>query len=73
VNTSYTFKFHSKLQLRFMLDITNLLNSQSATALDQRYDFTGDTTVPNRLNGYFKAPTTFQAPRSVRLGVRFSF
>jgi len=73
VNLGYAFKISGKQQVRLMLDVTNVLNSQSATALDQRYDFTGDPTVPNRLNTYFKAPTTFQAPRSIRLGIRYSF
>lgn len=71
VNASYTLRFSGKLGLRFMLDITNLLNSQSATALDQRYNFSGLDV--GQTNQYFKAPTTFQPPRSVRLGVRFSF
>lgn len=75
INLGYTFKIHEKQRVRLVLEVTNLLNSQSATALDQRYDFTGDLTVPDnlRLNPNFKSPTTFQAPRSVRLGVRYSF
>ncbi len=71
VNASYSLKFHQRLSLRFMLDITNLLNSQTATALDQRYNFSGLDV--GQTNQYFKAPTAFQAPRTVRLGVRFSF
>jgi hypothetical protein len=39
--------------------------------VDQRYNFSGLDV--GQTNPYFKAPTTFQAPRSVRLGVRFSF
>ena len=71
VNMGYAFKIRGKQQVRLMLDITNILNSQSATALDQRYNFSGLDV--GQTNQYFKAPTTFQGPRSVRLGVRFSF
>lgn len=71
VNASYTLRFSGKLGLRFMLDITNLLNSQSATALDQRYNFSG--LGVGQTNPYFKSPTTLQSPRSIRMGIRFSF
>jgi len=71
LNLGYSFKLSGKRQVRLMLDITNLLDSQSATALDQRYNFSG--TDVGQTNASFKAPTTFQAPRSVRLGARFSF
>jgi len=71
VNLGYSFKVAVKQQVRLMLDITNVLNSQSATALDQRYNFSGLDV--GQTNPYFKAPTTFQSPRSVRLGLRFSF
>ncbi len=71
VNLGYAFKILEKQQIRLMLDITNILNSQSATALDQRYNFSGLDV--GQTNQYFKSPTTFQAPRSVRLGVRYSF
>ena len=71
VNLGYGFKVLGKKQVRLMLDVTNLLNSQSATALDQRYNFSGNDV--GQTNQYFKSPTTFQAPRSVRIGVRFSF
>jgi hypothetical protein len=75
LNVGYAFKVTGKQKARLMLDITNVLNSQTATALDQRYDLTADLTIPDnlRLNGYFKAPTNFQAPRSVRIGLRYSF
>ncbi len=71
LNLSYTFKVLIKHQVRLMLDITNVLNSQSATALDQRYNFSGLDV--GQTNAYFKSPTTFQAPRSIRLGLRYSF
>jgi hypothetical protein len=71
INLGYTFKVTPKQQVRLMLDVTNLLDSQTATALDQRYNFSGLDV--GQTNPYFKAPTTFQAPRLVRFGVRFSF
>ncbi|WP_243288803.1 TonB-dependent receptor [Geothrix terrae] len=71
LNLGYTFKVVAKQQVRLSLDVTNVLNSQSATAVDQRYNFSGLDV--GQTNPYFKAPTTFQAPRSVRFGVRYSF
>jgi len=71
INLGYTFKVLKKQQVRLMLDVTNLLDSQTATALDQRYNFSGLDT--GQTNTYFKSPTTFQAPRLVRFGVRYSF
>ena len=58
-----------KLNLRFILEVTNLLDSQIITVVDQRYDFSqGGTANPNGKGGLY-----FQPPRSVRLGVRYSF
>ncbi len=71
LNLGYAFKLQNKQQVRLMLDVTNLLNSQTATALDQRYNLSGFDV--GQSNQYFKAPTTFQLPRSVRLGLRYSF
>jgi hypothetical protein len=71
LNLSYSFKVEKKQQVRVMVDITNLLNSQTATTLDQRYNFSGLDV--GQTNPYFKAPTNFQLPRAVRLGVRYSF
>ena len=71
VNVGYAFKVAGKKTVRLMLDVTNLLNSQVETAFDQRYNFTGlDSGLTNP---YYKAPVAFQAPRSVRLGLRYSF
>jgi len=71
MNLGYSFKLDKKQQVRLMLDVTNVLNSQTALTVDQRYNFSGLDV--GQTNPYFKAPTTFQAPRSVRMGVRFSF
>ena len=70
INLAYVLKISGKKQVRFMVDIFNLLDSQTAASLDQRYNFQeGDPqTNANYLRG-----NAFQAPRSIRLGVRFSF
>ena len=71
VNLAYPLKLAHKQSLRFVLEITNLLDSQTATVVDQRYNFAqGDVgqTNTNYKNGFY-----FQAPRSIRLGIRYSF
>jgi len=64
-------KLAAKYPVRFMLNITNLLDSQTASTLDQRYNFSGLDV--GQTNAQFKTPNAFQSPRSIRLGVRFSF
>ena len=69
LNLAYVKRLPNKTQLRFNLDFTNLLNSQTATVIDQRF---------NALEGgpqlaTYKQPFDYQAPRTVRFGVRFSF
>jgi outer membrane receptor for ferrienterochelin and colicin len=70
LNVAYSFKLNGTQKLRLMLDITNLLDSQTATVIDQRFNFKqGDPqTNANYLKGF-----AFQAPRSIRLGLRYSF
>lgn len=69
VNLAYALKLTNKQHLRFVLEVTNLLDSQTTTVVDQRYDFSqGGPANPNYKGGFY-----FQAPRSVRLGVRYSF
>nr|WP_306672463.1 TonB-dependent receptor [Geothrix fuzhouensis] len=71
VNVAYTMKMANKQRLRFVVEVTNLLDSQTATVIDQRYNFAqGDV---GQTNTNYKGPFGFQAPRSVRLGVRYSF
>ncbi len=70
INLAYVLKISGKKQVRFMMDIFNLLDSQTATSLDQRFNFAeGDP----QTNGNYLRGNAFQAPRSIRLGVRFSF
>jgi len=69
VNLAYSLKLASKQSLRFVLEVTNLFDSQATTVVDQRYDFSqGGPANPNFKGGFY-----FQAPRSVRLGLRYSF
>ncbi len=70
-NLSYQMKLAAKYPVRFMLNVTNLLDSQTASTLDQRYNFSGLDV--GQTNARFKTPNAFQSPRSIRLGVRFSF
>lgn len=69
LNLAYALKLARGTQLRVNLDVTNLLNTQKATLLDQRF---------NALEGgpqlaTYKQPFDYQMPRIVRFGVRFSF
>jgi hypothetical protein len=71
VNLAYALKLTDKQSLRFNLEVTNLLDSQTATVVDQRFNFAQadvGQTNPNYKSGFY-----FQAPRSVRFGVRYSF
>ena len=71
VNLAYALKVTKKQSLHFVLEVTNLLDSQTATVVDQRFNFAqGDIgqTNPNYKHGFY-----FQAPRSVRVGIRYSF
>ena len=72
LNLVYAKQLSHAVKLRAMLDVTNLLDTQAATQVDQRYNFAvgGGVLVPN---GTYKQPWQWQAPRSVRLGLRFSF
>lgn len=70
VNLAYTMKMARTHRLRFSLDITNLLNSQTTNVVDQRYD----SVEGGPMNPYtWKQSFAYQAPRLVRLGIRYSF
>jgi hypothetical protein len=73
LNLVYALKIHNRMQVRFNLDISNVLNDQTATVLDQRYNFTETPTLPTDYNAGYKQGYYYQAPRTVRFGVRFSF
>lgn len=71
VNVAYPLKLKNKHQIRFMLDITNLLDSQTATVIDQRYNFAA--TDVGQTNPNYRKGAAFQSPRSIRIGIRYSF
>jgi hypothetical protein len=69
INLAYSWKLPNKHQVRFNFDITNLLNSQTATVVDQRFDSVeGGPKLDT-----FRQPFAYQAPRAVRFGIRYSF
>ncbi|MFN8012213.1 MAG: TonB-dependent receptor [Holophagaceae bacterium] len=69
INLAYSWKLANRHQVRFNLDVTNLLNSQTATVIDQRYD---SVEGGPKLDTY-RQPFAYQAPRTVRFGIRYSF
>ena len=71
VNLAYTLKLANKHRLRFVVEATNLLDSQTATVIDQRYNFAQADVGQSNPN--YRNPFSFQAPRSIRLGIRYSF
>lgn len=71
VNVAYTLRLQNKHRLRFVAEITNLLDSQTATVIDQRYNFAQSDA--GQTNANYKGAFAFQAPRSIRLGIRYSF
>ncbi|HJU84605.1 MAG TPA: TonB-dependent receptor [Holophagaceae bacterium] len=71
LNLAYDLKMPGKNRLRFMLDIFNLLDSQKTVAVDQRYNKSGADV--GQTNPYYLNGILFQTPRSIRVGVRYSF
>jgi hypothetical protein len=71
VNLAYTLTLARKHRVRFVIEATNLLDAQTATVIDQRYNFAQSDV--GQTNPNYLSPFAFQAPRSVRLGVRYSF
>ena len=70
-NLSYLVKLQGTQKLRLMLDLTNLLNAQTATTLDQRYNFSGldaGQTNPNFLHA-----AGWMMPMTARVGMRYTF
>lgn len=72
LNFVYTKAISNTVKLRAMVDITNVLDAQTTTQVDQRYNFAigSGNFDPNPT---FKRPIAYQLPRSIRLGIRFSF
>ncbi|HEY1090916.1 MAG TPA: TonB-dependent receptor plug domain-containing protein [Burkholderiaceae bacterium] len=62
-------------KLTLQADVFNLLNSQKPTELNETRDYDQGTgiTPPYRLSANYLSPTSFQAPRYVRLTARYEF
>jgi hypothetical protein len=76
VQAAYTMKLGGEKKLTLQADIFNVFNSQQATELNEINDYSrGTTTVGTlgRLSMNYGNPTSFQAPRSVRLTARYQF
>lgn len=73
----YPIRISENKQLKLMVDWFNVTNMQRALALDQRVEnFTGIvlTSISGSLsNPYYGTGTRFQAPSSIRFGVKFTF
>jgi outer membrane receptor for ferrienterochelin and colicin len=60
-------------QINFLLDIFNLLNTQRAVLLDQRWGFQEtDNAESSPVNPGYKRPVLRTGPTAVRLGIRIS-
>lgn len=77
LQASYAVKMPGTGKLTFLADVFNLFNELRATSYDQNTQLTGGATNPGfgkpvkaLLSG---SPGQFQAPLSLRLGVRFVF
>lgn len=60
-------------KLTLSLDIFNLLNSQQVQEVVERRDFSRDTVAEGKRNPDYGQPSSFQAPRSVRMTARYEF
>ncbi len=66
LNLAYVKRLRNKTQLRFNLDVTNVLNSQTATVIDQRFNaLEGGPQLPT-----YKQPFDYPPPPPGRGGVR---
>ena len=75
LQAAYTQKL-GRNKLTLQMDIFNVFNTQQATELSEINDFSrGTTTVgqPGRVSLNYGNPTSFQAPRAVRLTARYEF
>ncbi len=76
LHLAYPFALGDRFNLELMLDVFNVLNMQTATAVDQEYSFCNDPSQdesPECRNPNWGAPTAYQLPRNFRVGVKFSW
>jgi TonB-dependent Receptor Plug Domain len=62
-----------KGRLTLQADVFNVFNNQKVTEFNEQRDFSRDTVADGKLNPNYLQPTSFQAPRSVRLTARYEF
>lgn len=75
LHADYAFRFGTR-RLTLLADVFNLLNRQSATNYDNFYETTVGTLNPNfgqPVNGGGASTPSYQAPASLRFGVRFDW
>jgi hypothetical protein len=63
----------AKGRLTLQADVFNVFNNQKVTEFNEQRDFSRDTVADGKLNPNYLQPTSFQAPRSVRLTARYEF
>ena len=64
----------SAVKVNLLVDIFNILNTQRAVLLDERWGFQeADNASPAPVNPDYRRPALRTAPRSTRFGVRISF
>jgi hypothetical protein len=63
----------SRGKLTLVADIFNIFNQQATTEVQETRDYSRDTTASGQLNANYGTPTSFMAPRSVRLTARYEF
>ncbi|MEM7480718.1 MAG: TonB-dependent receptor [Acidobacteriota bacterium] len=89
LHVEYPIEFGNGVELKLIGDIFNVTDEQEATTVDQDWTFerltatptppdcggpgTGRGTACPNGNPNFGTPTTFQAPRTVRFGVKLAF
>jgi outer membrane receptor protein involved in Fe transport len=67
-------RFSEERQLRFTVDLFNVFNNQRALVQDQTFVLgSGLAGVPDTPNPFWGTGTTFQYPRTLRLGAKFQF
>ncbi len=76
LQAAYTMNMGSKNKLTLQADVFNVFNSQQPLEYNEVNDYSRATTTvgtPGRISLNWGNPTTFQAPRSVRLTARYEF
>jgi hypothetical protein len=68
MHADYPFTFSNKTQLRLFLDVFNVLDSQTTTSYDDNLELTAGVSDPD-----FGKALAYQAPRTVRFGMRWDF